>query len=175
MLHFGDAAPAFTLVGVDRKKYSLSDHKQKKAVAVIFSCNHCPYVKAYEDRLIALAREYTSKNVQFLLINANDPVKYPSDNFDQMIVHAKEKNYPFPYLHDATQEIAKAYGAQRTPEIFLFDNSLKLRYHGTVDDKIDDPKTVTTRYLKDALDAVIAGEEPAIKETAPVGCTIKWK
>jgi peroxiredoxin len=175
MLQFGDAAPAFVLTGVDGKKHSLADHKQKKAIAVIFSCNHCPYVKAYDDRMIALAREYAAKGVQFLLINANDPVKYPSDNFDQMVSHAREKNYPFPYLHDATQEIAKAYGAQRTPEIFLFDGALMLRYHGTVDDKADDANAVTKRYLKDALDAVLVGKEPIVKETAAVGCTIKWK
>ncbi|MBI1744771.1 thioredoxin family protein [Candidatus Acetothermia bacterium] len=175
MLKFGDVAPEFNLPGVEGKNHKLADHKSKKAVAVIFSCNHCPYVKAFEDRMIALARDYAPKSVQFLLINANDPVKYPSDSFEQMAVHAKEKNYPFPYLHDASQQIAKAYGAQRTPEVFLFDNSFKLRYRGTIDDSVDDPNKVTKRYLKDALDAVVAGREPATKETAPVGCTIKWK
>jgi peroxiredoxin len=175
MLKLGDIAPEFTLPGVDGKSYRFSDTKGKRAVAVIFSCNHCPYVKAYEDRMIALAREYASQSVYFLLINANDSVKYPSDSFDQMIATAKEKKYPFPYLHDASQQVAKAYGAQRTPEVFLFDGSQKLRYHGTIDDNVDNPNAVTKRYLKDAIEAVLSGKDPATQETAPVGCTIKWK
>jgi len=132
-------------------------------------------VKAYEDRMIALAKEYQPKGVAFVLINANDPLKYPDDSFENMIKRAKEKNYPFPYLHDETQQIAKAYGAQRTPEIFLFDVNLKLRYHGAIDDNYEDPNKVTKRYFKDALDALLAGKEPALKDTPPVGCTIKWK
>jgi peroxiredoxin len=175
MLNYGDQAPDFQLKGVDGRIYKLSDYKGKKAVVVIFSCNHCPYVKAYEDRMIALAREYAPKGVQFLVINSNDPTKYPEDSFDNMVKRAQEKGYPFPYLHDETQQIARAYGAQRTPEVFLFDSATKLRYHGTIDDNPQDPAKVTKRYLKDALDAVLAGREPDLKETQPVGCTIKWK
>ncbi len=175
MLKYGDQAPEFTLPGVDGKTYRLADYKPKKAVAVIFSCNHCPYVKAYEDRMMALAREYAPKNVQFLVISSNDPVKYPEDSFANMVKRAQEKGYPFPYLYDETQQIAKAYGAQRTPEVFLFDSAMKLRYHGAIDDNVEDPAKVTKRYLKDALEAILAGREPATKETAPVGCTVKWK
>ncbi|MCX8103235.1 MAG: thioredoxin family protein [Candidatus Bipolaricaulota bacterium] len=175
MLKYGDPAPDFQLKGVDGKLYKLCDYKNKKAVAVIFSCNHCPYVKAYEDRMIALAREYEPKGVQFLVINSNDPTKYPEDSFDNMIKRAKEKGYPFPYLHDETQQVAKAYSAQRTPEVFLFDAAMKLRYHGTIDDHYEDPSKVTKRYFKDALDAVLAGKDPGLKDTQPVGCTIKWK
>lgn len=175
MLKFGDQAPEFNLKGVDGKSYELSAVKGQKGTAVIFSCNHCPYVKAYEDRMIALAREYGPKGVTFVLINANDAAKYPDDSFENMIKRAKEKNYPFPYLYDETQQIARAYGAQRTPEIFLFDSSLKLRYHGTIDDNWEFPHKVIKRYFKDALDALLAGKEPPIKDTAPVGCTIKWK
>lgn len=175
MLNFDAQAPDFALKGTDGKTYKLSDYKNKKAVAVIFSCNHCPYVKAYEDRMIALAKEYQPKSVQFLVISSNDPGKYPEDSFDNMAKRAKEKGYLFPYLYDETQQIAKAYGAQRTPEVFLFDAAMRLRYHGAIDDQYEDPSKVTKRYLKDALDAVLAGREPAIQETPPVGCTIKWK
>ncbi len=175
MLKFGDRAPEFDLKGVDGKSYKLSALKGQKGTAVIFSCNHCPYVKAYEDRMIALAKEYQPKGVHFALINANDAVKYPEDSFENMVKRAKEKDYPFPYLHDETQQVSRAYGAQRTPEVFLFDAGLKLRYHGTIDDNYEDPNKVTKRYLKDALDAVLAGKEPALKDTPPVGCTIKWK
>ena len=175
MLKFGDQAPEFNLKGVDGNSYKLSAIKGQKGIAVIFSCNHCPYVKAYEDRMIALSKEYQPKGVQFVLINANDPAKYPDDSFENMIKRAKEKNYPFPYLFDETQQIAKVYGAQRTPEIFLFDAGLKLRYHGAIDDNWEFPDKVTKRYFKEALDALLAGKEPAVKDTAPVGCTIKWK
>lgn len=175
MLKFGDSAPDFALRGTDEKVYKLADSKTKQAVAVIFSCNHCPYVKAYEDRMIALAKAYAPKGVRFLVINSNDPVKYPEDSFANMVKRAQEKGYPFPYLYDETQQIAKVYGAQRTPEVFLFDSAMRLRYHGAIDDNAEDHTKVTKRYLKDALDAVLAGREPAIQETAPVGCTIKWK
>jgi len=113
---------------------ALGELKGERGTAVIFSCNHCPYVKAYEDRIIELAREYQPKGIAFVLINANDPVKYPEDSFENMKKRAREKGYPFPYLWDETQEVAKAYGAERTPEVFLFDGELKLRYHGTIDD-----------------------------------------
>lgn len=175
MLKYGDQAPDFQLKGVDGKLYKLSDYKSKKAVAVIFSCNHCPYVKAYEDRMIALAKEHEPKSVSVLVISSNDPVKYPEDSFDNMIRRAKEKGYPFPYLYDETQQIARAYAAQRTPEVFLFDGSMRLRYHGAIDDNVEDPNKVGKRYLKDALDALLAGKEPTLKDTPPVGCTIKWK
>jgi peroxiredoxin len=175
MLKIEESAPEFRLRGTDGVTYQLADQKGKKAITVIFSCNHCPYVKAYEDRMIALAREYAPRDVQFFLINANDAVKYPEDSFAQMVARAREKDYPFPYLHDESQQVARAYSAQRTPEVFLFDGRFKLRYHGAIDDNAQEPQKVKQRYLKDALEAVLAGPDPAIKETAPVGCTIKWK
>lgn len=174
-LQIGAQAPAFSLRGVDDKTHSLDELKGEKGTVVIFSCNHCPYVKAYEDRIIELAKAYQPKGIAFVLINANDPVKYPEDSFENMKKRAQEKGYPFPYLWDETQEIAKAYGAERTPEVFLFDSQLKLRYHGTIDDNWEDPAKVTKRYLKDALEALLAGREPEVQETQPVGCTIKWK
>jgi len=175
MLKLNDQAPAFNLKGVDGKTHSLDELKGQKGIAVIFSCNHCPYVKAYEDRMIQLAKEYQPKGINFVLINANDPAKYPEDSFENMVRRAEEKGYPFPYLHDETQEVPRAYGAERTPEVFLFDSELKLRYHGTIDDNWEDASKATKHYLKDALEALLAGQEPQIQETTPVGCTIKWK
>lgn len=171
----GDAAIAFELPGVDGKTYSLPALAEgKEATAVVFMCNHCPYVLAWLDRVIAIAKDYAGKGVAFAAINANDPAKYPADSFEGMQKLAKERGLPFPYLHDETQEVATAYGAERTPEIFLFDGDLKLRYHGAPDDNYEEPQA-SVPYLRNALDAVLAGQAPPIAETPPVGCTIKWK
>lgn len=174
-LNIGSDAVAFSLPGVDDKTHALDDFKDKDVLAVFFSCNHCPYVLAWEDRIIAAQADYADKGVQFVAIGSNDAEKYPTDNFENMKVHSAEKGFNFPYLHDASQEIAKAYGAERTPEIFIFDKDRKLRYHGTIDDNYENPEAVTVSYLRNALDAVLAGNEPETAETAPVGCTIKWK
>jgi len=174
-IKIGDAALAFELPGVDGKTYSLSDISSgKKATAVMFTCNHCPYVLAWMDRLIVTARDYAGKGVAFVGINANDPAKYAADDFEGMKKLAQERNVPWPYLQDETQEVAMAYGGERTPEIFLFDADLKLRYHGAPDDNYDEDQAEVP-YLNNALDAVLAGKEPPVVETAPVGCTIKWK
>lgn len=113
--------------------------------------------------------------MQFVAINANDAVKYPSDSFEAMVERAKEKGFNFPYLHDESQAIARAYGAQRTPEVFVFDRERRLCYHGAIDDNYKDPGAVKQHYLRSALDAVLAGKAAPVGETAPVGCTIKWK
>jgi peroxiredoxin len=126
------------------------------------------------DRLIAAANDYADRGVAFVGINANDPAKYPVDNFEGMQQLATERGLPFPYLQDESQEVATAYGAERTPEIYLFDSELKLRYHGAPDDNYDETQA-SVPYLRNALDAVLAGQEPPIAETPPVGCTIKWK
>ncbi len=174
-LAIGNKAVEFELPGIDGKHHRMEDYSDKAAVAVIFTCNHCPYVLAWEDRLIEAQRDYAERGVQLIGICSNDPVKYPSDNFENMQKHAQEKGMNFPYLHDESQEIARAYGAERTPEIFLFDKTGTLRYHGTVDDNYDNPAAVASTYFRDALDAVLAGDPPAVANTAPVGCTIKWK
>jgi peroxiredoxin len=174
-LKVGDKALPFKLIGVDDKPHSFSDYAGKKAVAVIFSCNHCPYVRAWEDRIVQIQTDYSDKGVQLIAINANDASKAPDDNFPKMKERAREKHFNFPYLRDETQEVARAYGAERTPEVFLFDTDGLLRYHGTIDDNYDDPKAVKVRYLRDALDAVIGGRSVQIAETRPVGCTVKWK
>jgi peroxiredoxin len=171
----GDKAIAFELPGVDDKSYSLSALSAgKKATVVVFMCNHCPYVLAWLDRLIAIAKDYAAQGVAFAGINANDPAQYAADDFAGMQALAKERGLPFPYLHDESQEVATAYGAERTPEAFVFDSDLKLRYHGAPDDNYDETLTEVA-YLRNALDAVLAGKEPLMADTPPVGCTIKWK
>ncbi|MCA9915192.1 MAG: thioredoxin family protein [Anaerolineae bacterium] len=174
-LQIGDAAINFTLPGIDGEMYTLENYRDKSALAVIFSCNHCPYVLAWEDRLMATQADYADQGVQFVLINANDATKKPADSFEGMQTHAAEKGFNFPYLHDESQDVAKAYGAERTPEIFLFDHKGVLRYHGAPDDNYEDPSEVQAHYLRDALDAVLKGEAPSTTQTQPQGCTIKWK
>lgn len=171
----GDTIIPLSLPAVDGKTYSTADFADKEALAVIFSCNHCPYVKAWEDRMVEIQRDYRDKGIEFLVISSNDPAKYPEDSFDQMKVRAADKGFNFPYLYDETQEIAHAYGAERTPEVFLFDKAGTLRYHGAIDDNFEDPAAVQSHYLREALDAVLADEAPATPATKPVGCTIKWK
>ena len=175
-LNIGGKLIPFRLKNVDGKILSSEDLASgKKALAVIFSCNHCPYVQAWEDRMIALGKTYQARGVAFVLINANNPKKYPEDSFPEMVKRAKAKGYPFSYLHDEDQEIARAYGATRTPEAFLFDSQGMLRYHGRIDDNYENPQAARSHDLREALEAVLAGRSPATAETPPVGCTIKWK
>lgn len=170
-------APHFSLPGVDGKTHTLDSVKGAKATVIVFSCNHCPYVKLNEDRLIAVFNDYRDKGVGMAAINSNDAVKYPEDSFDEMKTRAREKGFPFPYLHDASQDVARAYGATHTPHLFVFDAGLRLAYTGAIDDdssyKVRKP--VEKPYLRDALDALIAGKAPPIAETHAIGCTIKWK
>lgn len=165
----------FALRGTDEEIHKTEDYGREKILGVIFTCNHCPYARAWEARLIQAQRDYAARGVQFLLINPNDPAKYSDDSFEQMQRRVREKRYPFPYLFDETQEVARAYGATRTPEIFLFDERRVLRYHGAPDDNYEDPKAVKQPYLRDAIEALIGGRHPEIAATKPVGCTIKWK
>ncbi len=174
-LKIGDTAVPFSLPGVDGKNHSLTDYSGKNTVAVIFSCNHCPYVRAWEDRMVQVQADYEAKGVQLVAINSNDASKYPDDSFPKMKERAREKHFNFPYLHDENQTIARAYGAERTPEVFLFDRAGTLRYHGAIDDNYDDPAAVKTKYLRGALDALLSGKVPPTVETRPIGCTIKWK
>ncbi len=176
LMKTGTAAPDFKgLPGVDGKKYGLSDFSSAQALVVIFSCNHCPYVQAYEDRIIALQKEFKEKGVQFVAINSNDAVKYPDDSFENMAKRAKERNFNFPYLQDESQEVARAYGATHTPHIFVFNAQRRLSYTGKIDDNWQNPSQVKARHLRDALSALTEGREPAEPETFAIGCTIKWK
>lgn len=174
-LKIGDKAIPFKLPGVDDREHSLEEYTGKNAVVVIFSCNHCPYAQAWENRIVQIQADYGNKGVQLVTINANDASKYPDDSFPKMKERAREKKFNFPYLHDETQQVARAYGAERTPEVFLFDKSSILKYHGAIDDNYDDPRGVKAHYLRNALDAVLTGKLIPIAETKPVGCTIKWK
>lgn len=174
-LKLGDPLIAFDLPGVDGKRHTAQEFSDKEILAIIFSCNHCPYVQAWEGRMIDLQDEYASRGVQLVAINANDPGKYPEDSFAGMQQRAKEKGFNFHYLHDESQRVAHAYGAERTPEVFLFDGSRTLRYHGAIDDNYDDPSAVHQHYFQDALEALLTGAEPEVASTPPVGCTIKWK
>lgn len=170
----GDKAPDFNLPGVDGNNYSLSDFKDKKVLVVMFTCNHCPYVQAYEDRLIALQREFKDKGVSFVAINPNDDKGYPEDSFENMVKRAKEKGFNFPYLRDKFQNVARAYGASHTPHIFVFDEDRRLRYTGKVDDNWREPNKVKERYLRDVILALLDQKEIKNPDTYAIGCTIKW-
>uniref|UniRef100_A0A832G6K6 Thioredoxin family protein n=1 Tax=Ignavibacterium album TaxID=591197 RepID=A0A832G6K6_9BACT len=174
-LKIGSKAPDFNLLGVDNKFYSLDSFADKKILIVIFSCNHCPYVQAYEQRIISIQKDFAEKGVQIVAINSNEDKNYPEDSFDEMIKRSSEKQFNFPYLRDETQEVAKAYGATHTPEIFLFDQERKLRYHGKIDDNWKEPEKVKYQYLRNAIEEVLEGKEVSIPETFSIGCTIKWK
>ena len=175
LLAFGASAPDFNLPGVDGKKYRLFDYKNKvRGVVVIFACNHCPYVQAYEGRMIQICKDYVEKRVQFLVINANETKNYPEDSFEKMKERARLKKFPYPYLRDEDQKVAESFGAGCTPEVFLLDSSLKLQYHGRIDDDWQEPAEPKQHYLRDALNAVLEGKPVPRPETHPIGCSIKW-
>jgi len=174
-LQLGDSAPDFHLPGVDDRDHALADYADRSALVVIFSCNHCPYVRAWENRMVQLQNDFAQQGVQFIAINANNAETRPADSFPKMQERAVEQGFNFPYLHDESQRVARAYGAQRTPEVFVFDAARQLRYHGAIDDNYDDPAAVKQDYLREALNVVLANRQPAVGETPVVGCSIKWK
>ena len=174
VLNIGDPLPHFTLPSVDG--LTVDTHMIKDPVLVIiFTCNHCPYAQAYEDRLVALAKHFDEEGVQFVLINSNDAEQYPEDSFEAMKVRYSEKAFPFPYCVDKSQEVAKAYGALCTPHCFVFDQARTLQYKGRVDDNWKDEKAVKERSLFDAITALVDGEVPSKQEENAIGCSIKWK
>jgi peroxiredoxin len=173
-LQLGDPAPDFALPAVDGKTYTLESFAEKRALVVIFSCNHCPYVQAYEDRFVTIQRDYAGRGVQFVAINSNDDRNYPEDSFEQMIQRARLKRFNFPYLRDASQATARAYHATHTPQLFVFDRQRRLAYSGKIDDNWQLPQAVTRHYLRDALDAIVVDTTPAVPTTHAIGCTIKW-
>jgi peroxiredoxin len=174
-LKLNEQGKSFALPGVVGKIHELSDYQDKEVVAVIFSCNHCPYVKAWEDRMVQTQGDYGPKGVQLIVINSNDVSMVPDDSFPKMKEGAQEKGFNFPCLFGKTQAVARAYGAERTPEVFLFDKQGQLRYHGAIDDSYDNPGAVKDHYLRAALDAVLGTKPLSVGETQPVGCTIKWR
>lgn len=177
-LKVGDKAADFKLKNVDGKFVSLADYKSAKGVVVIFTCNHCPYAKAYEDRIIDIHKKYASKGFPVVAINPNDPAVQPEDSFDKMVSRAKEKNYPFVYLFDEGQKVFPVYGATKTPHVFLLQkkgNDFIVEYIGTIDDNYKDSGAVKEKYLENAIDALLGGKEIALKETKAIGCSVKVK
>ena len=172
-LAIGAKGPGFDLKGTDGKMYSLDTIKGEKGTAVIFTCNECPYAKGYEDRLIAFANAYQSKGIAFIAINANDPKIVPGDSFDAMVERAMEKQFPYPYVVDETQQIAAAYGAKVTPHIFLLDAGGSLVYRGRIDDSLKENE-IKKRDLQAALDALVGGNAIQVAETKAFGCGVKW-
>ncbi len=176
MLEIGQVAPDFTLPGVDGSDHTLSALlAAHQAVAVIFSCNHCPYVRAWEGRMVAFQRDYLARGVRVVAINPNDATRYPDDDFEHMQQRAQQQGFNFLYLRDEDQSVARAYGATHTPHVFLLDHAGVLNYRGAIDDNYDDPSAVRAPYLRAAADALLAGKSPEPATSNAVGCTIKWK
>jgi peroxiredoxin len=167
-------APTFDLPGVDGRNHSLEEYADAPVLVLVQSCNHCPYVLAWEGRINALQREYGDRGVRIVAISSNDAAAYPADSFERMVEHAREAGYSFDYLYDESQEVGRALGSKRTPEAFVFDADRRLVYHGLIDDNREESE-VTAHYLRDAIEAALAGETPEIADTPPVGCTVKWR
>jgi peroxiredoxin len=172
-LSIGDPAPEFELPDTEGATWAVGD-SDSPATVVVFTCNHCPYALAWHDRLAQAARDYAEQGVRFLAINSNDSERYPRDSYAAMKQRVASEDWPMPYLHDATQEVARAYDAKTTPHLFVLDADRRLRYEGAPDADYDDP-ALRAQWLRDALDAVLAGAEPARPQTGPVGCSIKWR
>jgi hypothetical protein len=160
--------------GVDGAWHTIQGVAGEKGTLVLFSCNACPWVKKWEDRISSIGNEYQQKGIGVIMINSNDPAKVAEDGFEEMVARTKAKAFGFPYVVDATSEVARAFGATRTPEAFLFDAKGKLVYHGAIDDNASDAKAVEVPYLKNALNAVIAGEAIPAAKTKALGCSIKF-
>ncbi len=174
----GDKAMDFKLKNVDGKMVSLSDYKDAKGFIVVFTCNHCPFAKAYEGRIMDLNTKYASKGYPVIAINPNDPNVVEEDSYANMQKRAKEKGYTFPYLVDETQDIAHAYGAAHTPHVFVLQKSgsdFVVKYIGAIDDNSDDPSAVKVKYVEDAVNNLIAGKPVSPATTKAIGCSIKWK
>jgi peroxiredoxin len=172
-ISIGDPAPAFELPDTEGERHALEDG-EARATVVVFTCNHCPYALAWQDRIAAAARDYASQGVRFLAINPNDATRYPKDSLEAMRERVRREGWPLPYLHDESQEVARAWGAKVTPDVFVLDAEGNLRYRGAPDADYSDP-TQNAGWLRDALDAVVGGVAPGQAETEPVGCSIKWK
>lgn len=182
MMELGHPAPDFSLPAAnpdvdDRgdKTRSLGDYGDAEALVVVFMCNHCPYVKHIEDALLEVAREYQDQGVQFLGICSNDPERYPEDSFEHMAERAQEKDYPFPYLQDESQEVAQAYEAACTPDFYVFDEDRTLVYRGRFDETRPDGGEPHGGDLRRALDELLDTGEVTMKQSPSMGCNIKWK
>lgn len=170
----GMLCPDFTLPATDGKTYSLNNFRNNKPFIVMFICNHCPYVKAIEDRLIQLGHDLDKHQINVIAICANDAVSYPEDSFENLKKRAEEKNYPFVYLHDESQAVAKKFGAICTPDYFVYDGNAKLAYRGRLDDSWKEPSLVTQREMYEAVLEIAAGKPVSRVQTPSMGCSIKW-
>lgn len=179
MLPIGTVAPDFSLIDtVSDKTLSVNDLFSDKATVVMFICNHCPYVIHVQDELVRLSNDYEPKGAKFVAISSNDVEKYPQDGPEAMKVFAKKSGFTFPYLYDKTQEVARAYDAACTPEFYIFDGEKKLRYRGRLDEsrpRVENPKPVTGKDLREALDAILANQMLSEIQFPSMGCNIKWK
>src|SRR5882724_6652630 len=175
-LSIGDKAPSTSvkMKNVDGRDISIADVAGKEGTLVIFSCNHCPFVKAWQDRIASIGNAAKGKGVGVIAINSNDPAAYAEDSFNEMQKRAQQLGFTFPYVVDATSDVARAFGATRTPEAFLFDKDGKLVYHGAIDDS-KEADQVAKRFLQEAVDELAAGKDIPVKETKFVGCGIKYR
>lgn len=174
----GDYATSFSLKNVDGKMVSPEQYKNAKGFIVVFTCNHCPYAKLYEDRIIELHNKYADKGYPVIAINPNDAKMQPEDSFENMQKRAKEKSFPFPYLHDDTQKVTTTYGATRTPHVYILnkDNKgLRVEYVGAIDNNHKDAAKADQKYVEDAIGQLLAGKKPKTTSTKAIGCSIKWK
>jgi peroxiredoxin len=173
----GDAAPMSdaSMRNVDGKDVTIASVQGKKGTLVVFTCNHCPWAKAWETRIVDLGNGYKKKGVGVIAINPNDPSDYPEDTYAEMQKRAKQRKIGYPYVVDATSNVARAFGASHTPEAYLFDAGGKLVYHGGIDDNAKQPDKVEAHWLRDALDAVVAGKAVPLAETKAFGCSIKFR
>lgn len=177
MVPLGTKAPYFKLTDtVTEKAITLESAKGKNGTVIMFICNHCPFVIHVNSELIAIANKYDSKGIGFLAISSNDAIHYPQDGPEHMKVHAISEQYPFPYLYDESQDVAKSYDAACTPDIFVFDADLQLIYRGQLDDsRPGNGKSVTGNDLRNALDYLLANKENTMLQKPSIGCSIKWK
>lgn len=174
----GDLATDFSLKNVDGRIVSLKDFKEAKGFIVIFTCNHCPYAKLYEDRIIELDKTFATKGYPVIAINPNDPSIVPDDSFENMQKRAKEKGFTFPYLWDETQQIAKTYGAEKTPHVYLLNkekDGLRVCYIGAIDDNAQEAGQVKVNYVKEAVNSLLEGRKIEKTTSKAIGCSIKWK
>jgi thiol-disulfide isomerase/thioredoxin len=174
-IELGSPCPPFRLPSVGGGVVGRDDFAEVPVFGVFFSCNHCPYAKAIEGRLIELERDYRDRGFRFVVISVNDAVSHPEDSFDNMKKRAAERGYAFPYLYDEAQTSARVLGAVCTPDLYVFDPTRRLAYHGRLDDSPMDPSKVNRRELREAVDALLAGKTPSSAQNPSIGCSIKWK
>lgn len=166
----GSQAPEFKLFGTDLRYHSLCMYREADVIALVFTCNHCPVSVAYEDDLVKTAEEFRGRSVQFIAVNTNPADKVARDGFMEMIQRAEEKKFPFPYLYDETQQVSEAYGARRTPHVYVLDRERNIAYNGAIDRRHSEP-----RYMRNAVEALLEGREIEVKETEARGCTVKYR